>query len=173
MGLQKVMIIRSTRSTAKKGITLRTVSSKRDPEMLQGTHPGGAHGLRVQPSHQFAGGADGIFAPAFQGVAGPEEMMVVRHVGQRVSALRLATGLVLVVGFDGSSARAVVDVVRRLQDELDAQRARDPDALEALHASVGLASYPLDGDTSRALILAAHERLETAIDRGPDALVWR
>jgi hypothetical protein len=38
---------------------------------------------------------------------------------------------------------------------------------------VGLASYPLDGDTTRALILAAHERLETAVERDSDALVWR
>lgn len=78
-----------------------------------------------------------------------------------------------VVGFDGSSARAVVEVVRRLQGDLRAQRSREPDELGFLHASVGLASYPLDGDTSRALILAAHERLATAVERGDDALVWR
>ena len=78
-----------------------------------------------------------------------------------------------VVGFDGSSARAVVDVMRRLQHDLDAQRTRDPDRLSALHAAIGLASYSLDGDTSRSLILAAHERLRTAMERGEDALVWR
>ena len=78
-----------------------------------------------------------------------------------------------VVGFDGNSARAVVEVVRRLQEELDAQRARQPEELSFLHVAVGLASYPLDGDTARSLILAAHERLETAVERDPDALVWR
>jgi DNA-binding response OmpR family regulator/GGDEF domain-containing protein/HPt (histidine-containing phosphotransfer) domain-containing protein len=78
-----------------------------------------------------------------------------------------------VVGFDGTSARAVVEVVRRLQEELDAQRARQPEDLSFLHVAVGLASYPLDGDTARSLILAAHERLETAVERDPDALVWR
>ena len=78
-----------------------------------------------------------------------------------------------VVGFDGSSARAVVEVIRRLQDELDAQRLREPDDLAFLHAAIGLSSYPLDGDTTRALVLAAHERLGTAIERGQDALVWR
>ena len=78
-----------------------------------------------------------------------------------------------VVGFDGASARAVVEVVRRLQADLDAQRTRNPDDLSFLHASVGLASYPLDGDTTRSLILAAHERLETALERDPDALIWR
>lgn len=78
-----------------------------------------------------------------------------------------------VVGFDGSSARAVVEVIRRLQEELDAQRARAPNELGALHVGIGLASYPLDGDTTRALVLCAHERLETAIERGPDSLVWR
>ena len=78
-----------------------------------------------------------------------------------------------VAGFDGSSARAVVEVVRRLQEDLDAQRTRDPEELSFLHVAVGLASYPLDGDTSRSLILASHERLETAVERGPDGLVWR
>ncbi len=78
-----------------------------------------------------------------------------------------------VVGFDGSSARAVVEVVRRLQDELGAQRARHPDELAFLHAAVGLSSYPLDGDTAPALVFAAHERLEEAVERGHDALVWR
>ena len=78
-----------------------------------------------------------------------------------------------VVGFDGASARAVVEVVRRLQEELAAQRERQPDQLSLLKVAVGLASYPLDGDTTRALILAAHERLETACERGPDSLVWR
>jgi diguanylate cyclase (GGDEF)-like protein len=82
-------------------------------------------------------------------------------------------GDTFVVGFDGSSARAVVEVVRRLQEDLDTQRIRQPEELSSLHASVGLASYPLDGDTSRALLLAAHERLETAVERDPDALVWR
>ncbi|MGB8329889.1 MAG: response regulator [Polyangiales bacterium] len=78
-----------------------------------------------------------------------------------------------VVGFDGSSARAVVEVVRRLKDDLEAQRARQPEELAFLHMAVGLASYPLDGDTTRSLILAAHERLETAVARDEDALVWR
>lgn len=78
-----------------------------------------------------------------------------------------------VVGFDGSSARAVVEVIRRLQEELDTQRLRDPDELGDLRIAIGLASYPLDGDTTRALVLCAHERLETAIGRGPDSLVWR
>ena len=78
-----------------------------------------------------------------------------------------------VVGFDGSSARAVLEVVRRLKEELDAQRTRHPEELSFLHVAVGLASYPLDGDTARSLILAAHERLETAVERDPDALVWR
>ncbi len=78
-----------------------------------------------------------------------------------------------VIGFDGSSARAVVEVVRRLQDEIAAQRRREPEALEYLYASVGLSSYPLDGDTTRSLILTAHERMESAIERGPDSLVWR
>ncbi|MFA9410371.1 MAG: response regulator [Deltaproteobacteria bacterium] len=82
-------------------------------------------------------------------------------------------GNTFVVGFDGSSARAVVEVVRRLQEDLDAQRTRNPEELSFLHLAVGLASYPLDGDTSRSLILAAHERLETAVEREPDALVWR
>jgi diguanylate cyclase (GGDEF)-like protein len=78
-----------------------------------------------------------------------------------------------VVGFDGSSARAVVEVVRRLEEDLDAQRIRQPEELSFLHMALGLASYPLDGDTARSLILAAHERLETAVERGLDALVWR
>ena len=82
-------------------------------------------------------------------------------------------GNIFVVGFDGSSARAVVEVVRRLQEDLDTQRTRQPEDLSFLHASVGLASYPLDGDTARALILAAHERLERAVERAPDTLVWR
>jgi len=80
---------------------------------------------------------------------------------------------VFVVGFDGASARAVVEVVRRLQEEIAVQRHRRPDELSLLQVAAGLASYPLDGDTTRALILAAHERLETAIERGPDSLVWR
>jgi DNA-binding response OmpR family regulator/GGDEF domain-containing protein/HPt (histidine-containing phosphotransfer) domain-containing protein len=78
-----------------------------------------------------------------------------------------------IVGFDGSSARAVVEVVRRLQDELEAQRSRRPEELAFLHAAIGLSSYPLDGDTTRTLVLAAHERLEEAVERGADALVWR
>ncbi|UCH29913.1 MAG: diguanylate cyclase, partial [Myxococcales bacterium] len=78
-----------------------------------------------------------------------------------------------VVGFDGSSARAVVEVIRRLQDELGAQRVREPDELVFLHAAIGLSSYPLDGDTTRSLVLTAHERLETAAERGEDSLVWR
>jgi len=80
---------------------------------------------------------------------------------------------IFVVGFDGSSARAVVEVVRRLQDELEAQRLQRPEELSFLHAAIGLSSYPLDGDTTRSLILAAHERLKTAVERGEDALVWR
>jgi diguanylate cyclase (GGDEF)-like protein len=82
-------------------------------------------------------------------------------------------GNTFLVGFDGASARAVVEVVRRLQEDLDTQRTRQPEELSFLHASVGLASYPLDGDTTRSLLLAAHERLETAVERDPDALVWR
>ncbi|MBW2375339.1 MAG: response regulator [Deltaproteobacteria bacterium] len=82
-------------------------------------------------------------------------------------------GNTFVVGFDGASARAVVEVVRRLQEDLDTQRTRQPEDLSFLHASVGLASCPLDGDTARALILAAHERLERAAERAPDTLVWR
>jgi diguanylate cyclase (GGDEF)-like protein len=78
-----------------------------------------------------------------------------------------------VVGLDGASTRGVVEVIRRLQEELDARRVRDPEELAFLHATIGLSSYPLDGDTSRSLILTAHERLETAAERGPDALVWR
>ncbi|MEM9730741.1 MAG: response regulator [Myxococcota bacterium] len=78
-----------------------------------------------------------------------------------------------VVGFDGKSARAVVEVVRRLIEELAAQREREPDELAFLDLAVGLASYPLDGDTTRALILASHERLETALERGGGSLVWR
>ena len=49
----------------------------------------------------------------------------------------------------------------------------NPRSSSFLHVAVGLSSYPLDGDTSRSLILAAHERLETAVERGPDTLVWR
>jgi diguanylate cyclase (GGDEF)-like protein len=78
-----------------------------------------------------------------------------------------------VVGLQGPSTRAIVEVVRRLQEELDARRVRAPEELAFLHAAIGLSSYPLDGDTSRSLILAAHERLLTAVERGPDALVWR
>jgi DNA-binding response OmpR family regulator/GGDEF domain-containing protein/HPt (histidine-containing phosphotransfer) domain-containing protein len=78
-----------------------------------------------------------------------------------------------VVGFDGSSARAVVEVIRRLQDELESQRSREPDDLAFLQVAIGLSSYPLDGDTTRSLILTAHERLETAVERGPNSLVWR
>lgn len=78
-----------------------------------------------------------------------------------------------VLGFEGSSARAVVEVVRRLRDDLDAQRARQSEELAFLHMAVGLASYPLDGDTTRSLILAAHERVETAVERDEDTLVWR
>lgn len=78
-----------------------------------------------------------------------------------------------VVGFDGSSARAVVEVIRRLQDDLESQRVREPEALGALRFAIGLSSYPLDGDTTRSLILAAHERLEAAIERGPGSMVWR
>lgn len=78
-----------------------------------------------------------------------------------------------VVGFEGTSARAVVEVVRRLQEELAVHRQRRPDELSLLQVAIGLASYPLDGDTTRALILAAHERLETAIERGSESLVWR
>ncbi|MDH3624372.1 MAG: response regulator [Myxococcales bacterium] len=78
-----------------------------------------------------------------------------------------------VVGFEGASARAVVEVVRRLQEELAVHRQRRPDELSLLQVAIGLASYPLDGDTTRALILAAHERLETAIERGSESLVWR
>jgi diguanylate cyclase (GGDEF)-like protein len=78
-----------------------------------------------------------------------------------------------VVGFDGSSARAVVEVLRRLQDELASQRAREPEDLAFLHVAIGLSSYPLDGDTTRSLILTAHERLESAVEQGPDSLVWR
>lgn len=78
-----------------------------------------------------------------------------------------------VVGFDGSSARAVVEVVRRLTEELERQRTRQPEELGFLSVAVGLASYPLDGDTTRTLILSAHERLRTAVERPPDALVWR
>ncbi|MGB3050644.1 MAG: response regulator, partial [Polyangiales bacterium] len=78
-----------------------------------------------------------------------------------------------VVGFDGASARAVVEVVRRLQSDLETRRIRQPEELFFLHMAVGLASYPLDGDTGRSLILSAHERLETAVERDPDALVWR
>jgi diguanylate cyclase (GGDEF)-like protein len=78
-----------------------------------------------------------------------------------------------VVGFDGSSARAVVEVIRRFQDELELQRVRQPEELTFLRVAIGLASYPLDGDTTRSLILNAHERLEAAVERGPDSLVWR
>ncbi len=78
-----------------------------------------------------------------------------------------------VVGFDGSSARAVVEVLRRLQEDLQTQRARDPEQLGFMHAAIGLSSYPLDGDTSRSLILTAHARLEVAVERGADSLVWR
>ena len=78
-----------------------------------------------------------------------------------------------VVGFDGSSARAVVEVIRRLQDELESQRAREPEELSFLRTAIGLASYPLDGDTTRSLVLTAHERVGTALERGPDSLVWR
>jgi len=77
------------------------------------------------------------------------------------------------VGFDGSSARSVVEVIRRLQSDLAANRLRQAEELFFLHMAVGLSSYPLDGDTSRSLILAAHERLESAVERDPDALVWR
>ncbi len=78
-----------------------------------------------------------------------------------------------VVGFDGASARSAVEVLRRLKEDLDAQRSRQPEELSFLHVAIGLASYPLDGDSSRSLILAAHERLETAVARDPDAMVWR
>ncbi len=78
-----------------------------------------------------------------------------------------------VVGFDGSSARAVAEVIRRFQDDLESQRAREPDELGLLGVAIGLSSYPLDGDTTRSLILTAHERLETAVERGPNSLVWR
>ena len=78
-----------------------------------------------------------------------------------------------VVGFDGSSARAVVEVLRRLQEDLAAQRLREPDELGFMRAAIGLSSYPLDGDTSRSLILTAHARLEVAVEQDPDALVWR
>jgi len=78
-----------------------------------------------------------------------------------------------VVGLEGGSARAVVEVVRRLKEDLEAQKLRQPEELSFLHLAVGLSSYPLDGDTTRALILSAHERLETAVERDPDALVWR
>lgn len=78
-----------------------------------------------------------------------------------------------VVGFDGKSARAVVEVVRRLMEEVTAQREREPEELAFLDLAVGLASYPLDGDTTRALILAAHERVESALERGGGSLVWR
>ncbi len=77
------------------------------------------------------------------------------------------------VGLEGSSARAVVEVVRRLQEQLGMQRKRHPEELGFLHLAAGLASYPLDGDTTRSLILTAHDRLETAIERGDDVLVWR
>jgi GGDEF domain-containing protein len=78
-----------------------------------------------------------------------------------------------VVGLDGENAEAIVEVIRRLQSDLEARRLREPEQLSYLHMAAGMASYPLDGDTSRALILAAHGRLETAVERGPDGLVWR
>jgi len=78
-----------------------------------------------------------------------------------------------VVGLDGANARAIVEVIRRLQADLEARRIREPEQLQYLHMAAGIASYPLEGDTVRALILAAHERLETAAEQGPDGLVWR
>ncbi len=78
-----------------------------------------------------------------------------------------------VVGLEGRSTRAIVEVLQRFKEGLDRQRARDPDELSFLQVAAGLSSYPLDGDTTRALILAAHERLEMAVERDPNALVWR
>ena len=78
-----------------------------------------------------------------------------------------------VLGLEGPSTRAIVEVVHRFKEELDQQRMRDPEELGFLHVAAGLSSYPLDGDTIRTLILAAHERLEVAIERDPNALVWR
>lgn len=78
-----------------------------------------------------------------------------------------------VVGLDGANAEAIVEVIRRLQSDIEAHRTREPEQLSYLHMAAGMASYPLDGDTSRALILAAHERLGTAVERSPDGLVWR
>lgn len=77
-----------------------------------------------------------------------------------------------VVGFDGSSARAVVTVVQRLQVELESEHAR-LEGLAGPHIAVGLAAYPLDGDTHRALVHIAHERLEAAVEQGPGSLIWR
>ena len=78
-----------------------------------------------------------------------------------------------VVGFDGSSARAVVAVVGRLQKALEIERRREQSELSELHVAAGLAAYPLDGDTTRALVLSAQERVAMAVKRGPDGLVWR
>ena len=77
------------------------------------------------------------------------------------------------LGLEGPSTRAIVEVLQRFKETLDQQRGRDPDELSLLQVAVGLSSYPLDGDTTRALILAAHERLEMAVERDPNALVWR
>ncbi len=78
-----------------------------------------------------------------------------------------------VVGFDGSSARAVVTVVQRLQAELESEHARHEGGSNGPHIAVGLAAYPLDGDTHRALVHVAHERLEAAVEQGPGSLIWR
>ncbi len=117
------------------------------------------------------------------GLKGADELTARRlrtHLGRLISARFRREDVrgrwdddTFVVGFDGTSTRAVVEVVRRLLEEIDSQRERQPDELAMLSCAVGLASYPLDGDTVRSLILSAHERLETAIKEGPDALIWR
>ena len=78
-----------------------------------------------------------------------------------------------VVGLGGSSAGAVVAVVQRLQNALELERRREQSLLSELHVAAGVAAYPLDGDTTRALVLSAQERLVMAVKQGPDGLVWR
>ena len=78
-----------------------------------------------------------------------------------------------ILGFEGPDAETLVAVLRRFQAEARNQPAQLGHTELDSSVSIGLASYPLDGDTVRELLATAFEHVQDAGSHDRDALVWQ
>lgn len=117
--------------------------------------------------------AVGLIAPLHAAEWSAEEARCVRkHLGRMIAGRFRQEDVKatwdsrgFVIGFDGPDTPTLMNVMKRLQAEAAEHSARRGHVELNSSIAVGLATYPLDGDSTRELLAAADQRAKRALDR--------